>query len=149
MGEELFDAFAGHDPGLGDAAKVVGGYEAGVIGHFAGVASEKLEAACLHALLQNDAGFLSATGGEERTQLGFFVGDANGTNAMFFGQAQSNFEKTGEHLDVFVPVEMCGNNSGSADFVNLGVPFALNLGEFQGAAGDAKKQVFGAGFQIA
>ena len=112
--------------------KVVGGYEAGVIGHFAGVASEKLQAAGLHALFQDDAGFLIAAGGEERAQLGFFVSDANGTNAMLFGQAQSNFEESGEHLDMFVAVEMCGSDAGVADFVDLGVPLAFDFLEFQG-----------------
>ena len=61
--EQVFQAFAGQDAGLRDAAEIIGGYQASVVGHFASVSRQQLQATRLNSLFQENAGVLVAAGG--------------------------------------------------------------------------------------
>ena len=64
------------------------------------------------------------------------MGDADGADVVALGEAQGDFEKSGEHVDVFVAVEMSGVDAGFADFFDLGGPLVFDFVEIDGAGGD-------------
>src|SRR5262249_41821211 len=57
--EEIEDAIARENASLGDAAEIVCGFNAGLVGEFVGVAREQLQATGLDALFEHDASILA------------------------------------------------------------------------------------------
>ena len=75
--------------------------------------------------------------------------DADGADVIALGEAKSDFEKSGEHVDVFVAVEVSGLDSGFADFFDLRGPFVFDFVEIDGAGGDFEEKRFGAAEEFA
>ena len=112
--QQSCDTFERQLAGLRDAAEVVGGDEAGVIGLFARIARQQFQSAGLHALLEHQARLFSpAARGEQCAKLGELHGRRGCADyGVFLGQAQGDFEEPREHVDVFVAVKMRGRDAG-------------------------------------
>ena len=82
-------------------------------------------------------------------EVGGFVGHADGADVVAFGEAERDFEEAGEHVDVFVAVEVRRLNAGFADFFDLGGPLVFDFVKVDGAGGDFEEEGFGAAEEFA
>ena len=88
-------------------------------------------------------------GGEGGAEAGGFVRDADGADVVALGETESDFEKAGKHVDVFVAVEMSGLDAGGEDFFDLRGPLVFDFVEVEGASGDFEEESFGTAEEFA
>jgi len=61
---------------------------------------------------------------------------------MPFRKLKGDLKQPGQHVYMFVPVEVCRRDTGIADFLNLRVPLALYFGQPEPAPCPPQKQFF-------
>ncbi len=75
--------------------------------------------------------------------------NADSADVIALRETESDFEKSGKHVDVLVAVEVSGLDSGFADFFDLRGPFVFDFVEIDGARGDFEEEGFGAAEEFA
>ena len=103
----------------------------------------------MNSLFENGGVEELVVGGESGAEAGGFVRYADGADVVALGKTEGDFEKAGEHVDVFVAVEVSGLDAGFADFFDLRGPLVFDFVEIDGTGCDFEEERFGTAEELA